>query len=110
MSLEEAALDAGVDSVDALFNALESYVPRNQEVREYIDSKKREVEDFYKGVDFIYETDEFAEYLGVVGNYTSGKLGAQAQLNEKLAGRKGKKPALARSASTGSFFATQQEP
>lgn len=95
---DEVAFEEGYASVELLFDALEGWVPESVQKRRYIEQRRLEYQDSLNPDDFLVDTAEFAEYLGIIGNYTSGKLGGQAQLEEKLSGKKGSKLVLARSA------------
>ena len=98
MNPDEAAYESGFNSAEELFDALEAYVPRTTEIKNYVDQQKAAYEASFDPSDFIFDADEFAEYMGVIGNYTAGNMRPEAQLDEKLSGRKGGKPVLARSA------------
>lgn len=84
MNPDEAAYEAGFDSAEQLFDALESYISRDQEIKNHIQMREQEFNASLDPADFIFETQEFADYLGVVSNYTEGMMGQQAQLDESL--------------------------
>jgi hypothetical protein len=98
MHPDEAAEESGFNSAEELFDALQAYIPRTQEIKNYVDQQKAAYEASFDPTDFIFDTKEFAEYLGVIGKYVNGMMDAEAQVNEFTVGRKGRKPALARSA------------
>ncbi|MCP4127774.1 MAG: hypothetical protein GY753_12005 [Gammaproteobacteria bacterium] len=95
---DEVAYEEGYNTAEDLFNALEGWTPETMQKRRYVAQRQTEYQDSLNPDDYLVDTADFAEYLGIIGNYTSGKLGDQAQLEEKLAGKKGSKTVLARSA------------
>jgi phosphopantetheine adenylyltransferase len=96
---DDFAAENGYESAEQMLDALEAYIPRKQEIENFIKQKKIDFENSFTAEDFLLETKEYSEYLGIVANYTEGKLSAEAQVSEfvKSAG-KPRKTALARSA------------
>jgi len=92
---DEAAYAAGFNSATELIEALEAYVPRKQEIANYIAQQKAEFENSFDASDFIFDTEEFAEYLGVMSNYTSGKMNEEAKYDARLESISNRKPGSA---------------
>jgi len=98
MNPDEAAYESGFKSAEELLDALQAYIPRNQEIKNYIEQRTQEFVAALDPVDFIFDTKSFADYIGVLGNYTAGKMDQNAQLDERLKGKKGSRKVMARSA------------
>jgi hypothetical protein len=95
---DEVAYEEGFSTAEDLFNALEGWETESMQKRRYVAQRQLEYQNSLNPDEFLVDTAEFAEYLGIIGNYTSGKMGEAAQLEERLAGRKGGRTVMARSA------------
>ena len=82
---DAAAVEAGFDSAEQLFDALEAYKPVKQQVAEYVEQKIKESDASFQADDFILQTDEYAEYLTVLSKYLDGGvMGEEAKLDATL--------------------------